>query len=312
MLAAMSSDLPASASVPDPALRAACAPGAEEGARARLVLAPPALQGAVLCMVFRDIRGLALSDAQRLSHLPATPFICLSCYQGFDVGLVEAGPSWRPFDAPVMLSGSQSRPLATWSSTAGRAVLVLFTVEVGRKLFGLEPADVHDRFVPAHEVLDASWQPLLADLQSAADDAATLAVLERHLAPRWQALRGEPAPLESLRQVGRHWLERLTWQAGQWAHIRSPRQVQRRIKALSGRSLREWQSLLKAEGVFFSARDQHEAGQPIAWAELAAEEGFADQAHLVRAVKQLTGFSPTAFAQRYLEDESFWLYRLWV
>ena len=314
MLRAMSSPSSGPAG-PDPAARAPLASGATGVTHARIDLASLALQGAVLCVICRDTRGATLDDAQRLTHLPATPFVCLSSFQEFDVGLVEPGAqgaAWRPFDAPVMLSGSQSQPLVSWSPTPGRAVLVLFTVEAARELFDVDPAAIRDRFVSAQEMLAPAWWPLLAALQTARDDAATFAALEQHLAPRAQALRGEVAPLASLRQVGRHWLERLAWQAGQWGRTHSLRQVERRIKAFSGRSLREWQSLLKAESVFFTARDRYEAGLPFDWAELAIDEGFADQAHLVRAAKRITGFTPTAFAQRYLEDESFWLYRLWV
>lgn len=81
---------------------------------------------------------------------------------------------------------------------------------------------------------------------------------------------------------------------------------------MSGRSLREWTALVRTEGLFFAARERHEAGRPFDWAGLAQEEGFADQAHLVRATKRITGFSPMEFTRRYEQDESFWLYRLWV
>jgi AraC-like DNA-binding protein len=94
--------------------------------------------------------------------------------------------------------------------------------------------------------------------------------------------------------------------------VHSARHVERRIKSFSGRSMREWQALVKTEGLFFAARDRYEAGQPFDWAALAQDEGFADQAHMSRAAKRLTGFSPSEFAQRFIEDESFWLYRLWV
>ena len=33
---------------------------------------------------------------------------------------------------------------------------------------------------------------------------------------------------------------------------------------------------------------------------------------MIRSVKRITGFSPTEFAQRFTDDESFWMYRLWV
>jgi len=132
------------------------------------------------------------------------------------------------------------------------------------------------------------------------------------MAPRWRALQETPTHLASLHRIGRHWFEQLAWQAMQWRRTQSPRQVERRIKAMSGRSLREWRSLVRTEGLFFAARARYEAGLPFDWAGLAHDEGFADQAHLVRAAKRITGFCPTEFARRYAEDESFWMYRLWV
>jgi AraC-like DNA-binding protein len=40
-------------------------------------------------------------------------------------------------------------------------------------------------------------------------------------------------------------------------------------------------------------------GQPVDWAGLAAELGYADQAHLVRDFRAMVGESPTWYAQRY-------------
>jgi AraC-like DNA-binding protein len=40
-------------------------------------------------------------------------------------------------------------------------------------------------------------------------------------------------------------------------------------------------------------------GQPVDWAGLAAELGYADQAHLVRDFRSMVGESPTWYAQRY-------------
>ena len=85
-----------------------------------------------------------------------------------------------------------------------------------------------------------------------------------------------------------------------------------RIKTFSGRSLREWQALVKTEGVYFAAMDRHAAGVPFDWAALAQDEGFADQAHFSRTAKRITGFSPSEFVERFVEDEAFWAYRLWV
>lgn len=45
--------------------------------------------------------------------------------------------------------------------------------------------------------------------------------------------------------------------------------------------------------------DRMAAGDPIDWAALAAELGYADQAHLVRAVTAFCGEPPTRYAARY-------------
>lgn len=309
---------PQPARCPDPLTRAPRISGegvSGEGGHTRLHLAPLALQGAITAVICRDMRGVALNDAQRLSHFPASPLMCLSWFQGLDAGIVDrtaAGLRWRPFDAAVVLSGSQSEPTVSWAPTTGRAGMVCFPADVARTLFGFDVAAVHDRFVPAHEVLDAAWRPLWSALLEASDDAAALAALELHLAERWQALQSRASSIPALRRFGRHWVERLAWQAHQWQRTHSPRQVERRIMTHSGRSLRQWRSLVKTEGVFFSARERYEAGLSVDWAELAQDEGFADQAHLCRAVKRITGFSPSEFARRFAEDESFWLYRVWM
>jgi AraC-like DNA-binding protein len=281
----------------------------------RLYVAPPGLHGAVVAVVCRDMRDFALNDAQRLTHFPASPLVCLSWYQWLDAGLVEQtaeGAQWRPFGTAVTLSGSQSRPTVSWAPGSGRGGMICFTADVAQTLFGVDPAAIHDRFCDAFALLDDSWRPFLAALLEADDDTATLAALVHHLAPRWLALRPAISPAAVLHEAGRRWVARLAWQAREWRTTHSPRQVERRIKAFSGRSLREWQMLVKTEGAFFSARERFDAGNPVDWAALAHEEGFADQAHLSRAVRRTTGFSPREFVRRFEEDESFWMYRLWV
>lgn len=297
-------------SCPDPYARA------PRGAQAaRLHLPPPALQGALIAVISRDTRGLGLDSAQRLTHLSASPLLTLSWFDSDTLGFVERGddgPCWRPLRATVMLGGSQSRPLASWGPQEGRGGFLCMTADVARQLFGIDPAALQDQVVDAAMVLDASWQPLFRALVTAPDDATLLAALEQHLAPRWQALRGRTSAAPTLEQVGRHWVQRLARQAHEWRRTHSARQVERRVRAYSGRSLREWQALVRSEGMFFAARARFEAGLPFDWAGIAHDEGFADQAHLSRVSKAITGFSPGEFARRFGEDESFWLYRLWI
>lgn len=299
---------------PDPLERAPRVCAEREAPSEWLRLPPPALQGALVALVARDTSKLSLSSAQRLSHFPASPLVTISWFRGVDAGLIERGadgPSWRPFGAHVVISGSQMHPTVSWTPATGRGYMACFAADAAQALFELELAAVQDRFIPVDQILSSKWSPLW-DALLASEDADLLAVLESHLAGRWQALHGRASAQPSLRQLGRHWVERLAWQAQEWQRVHSPRHVERRIKSFSGRSLREWHSLVRTEGLFFAARDRYETGQEFDWAALALDEGFADQAHMSRTAKRITGFSPGEFAQRFIEDESFWMYRLWV
>lgn len=298
-------------SPPSPSERAPCAVRAPGAVHEWLRLAPASLQGALLALITRDTGSLDLNDAQRLTHFPASPFVTLSWFRGAEVGLVEEGPSWSPFGAQVVVSGTQSHPSVSWAPTGGYGHVLCFNADAAQALFGLDLAAIQDRFVPVGEAIGPEFTPLWNALLGSSD-AEVPAVLEHHLARRWQALQGRDSSRPSLQQLGRHWVERLAWQAGQWARVHSPRHVERRVKSFSGRSLKEWHSIVRTEGLFFAARERHAAGLPFDWATLALEEGFTDQAHMIRSVKRITGFAPTEFAQRFVDDESFWMYRLWV
>ena len=310
----MDSGLPSSLAVPSPLARAPCAARRPGAAHEWLRLAPASLQGALVALAGRDTRDLDLDGAQRLSHFPASPLVTISWFRDVDGGLVTDspdGPRWQPFNARVVVSGSWSHPSVSWTPTTGCGYIACFNADAAQALFGLDLAAIQERFVPADTAIGPEFAPLW-DALLAAGDAEILPVLESHLARRWQALQGRSSQHASLRQMGRHWVERLAWQANQWARVHSPRHVERRIKSFSGRSLREWNSLVRTEGLFFAARERHEAGLPFDWATLALDQGFTDQAHMIRSVKRICGFSPTEFAERFIEDESFWMYRLWV
>lgn len=281
-----------------------------------LQLAPLALQGALIALLGRDTRPLSLDDAQRLTHFPASPVVTVSWFDSTEFGMIGPG-GWQRFGAQVVIAGSQSQPTVSWSPVTGRGHMACFTPDAAQALFGVELAAIQNRFVPVAEVLDARLAPLWQALLASDDGAAMLALLEQYLAPRWQAHNRHSGPVgqsgqATLRQVGRHWIERLAWKMHGWRNQHSARHVERRIKSFSGRSLREWQALSRTESLFFAARDRYEAGQPFDWSTLALDEGFSDQAHMSRAAHRISGFAPGAFAQRFIEDESFWLYRLWV
>lgn len=282
---------------------------------ARLHRPPASLSGALVAIVCRDTRQAGIDDVQRLNHFPAAALMSLCWFPDLEAGLVgaEGGrPRWQPFGAPVVIAGSQSRPTTSWAPTNGRAGMLFFTADIGQALFGIDPALVQDRFVDARTVLSPDWHRWLERLLASRDEVATLAVIEAGLAPRWLALRQGENMARVLSRYGRDWVARLAWQAHEWQRTQGPRQVERRIKRWTGRSLRHWQALVRTESLFFSARERHAAGAAFDWAGLAHDEGFADQSHMTRASRRISGFAPGEFARRFVEDEAFWPYRLWI
>ena len=50
----------------------------------------------------------------------------------------------------------------------------------------------------------------------------------------------------------------------------------------------------------------------LAWPALAQDAGYADQAHLCRETRRVTGFTPEELRRRIDTDEAFWAYRVWA
>ena len=66
----------------------------------------------------------------------------------------------------------------------------------------------------------------------------------------------------------------------------------------------------RAESTLLQARDALLADQ-LKWADLAASVGFADQAHLSREFRRITGLSPRELSA-LLTQESYWMYQIWT
>ena len=132
-----------------------------------------------------------------------------------------------------------------------------------------------------------------------------LRCLQDFLQPRWQAL-GAQRPGHRYAD----WSEALAVRAATSAAGRSLRQLERRIKAWAGLPMRELRAVSRAEQAFYAVAAAE--GRPgFNWADIAAGADYADQSHLCRETRRLTGFSPEELRRRIATDEAFWAYRLW-
>lgn len=286
----------------------------------RLWLPRSALSACLRAVLTRDTVGADLSVAQRYNHFPASPLCSLTLWwQGCAQMLPPDHPGHADaLHAPIALSaplprlllaGPFTRPLVSWNPGPMRAMLLLIQPDALHRLTGLAVADWVNRWDDARAVLPADWLALCQSLldDADADDATHVQRLQDFLEPRWQAVRPN-WPMQAQRYGD--WAQSLALHAALSAPGRSLRQMERRIKRWAGLPLRELRGLGRSEQTFFNTLAATENGPPN-WAELADASGYADQSHLCRETRRVTGFSPDELYRRILGDESFWSYRLW-
>ena len=272
---------------------------------ARLLAPRMSLASCVRAYVTRSTIGCAaLDDEARHNRYPATAFCSITWQLHGSTRLVENGtPAEQAMEVgQAVLVGPQSKPTLTCNPGPTAFFIVMFFPDALHALTGVNVAELVDRICPADEVLSADWIALSAAMVEAPDDAARVAVLEAFLEPRWDALRRSGDVPTS---VMGDYVRRLGAQAAAAGWGRGPRIIERRIRAWAGLPMRTLQRLGRAEHAFFAARDSS-----TALGYIAADNGYADQSHMSREAKAITGLSPTELKQA-LEHESYWIYRIW-
>ena len=275
----------------------------------------PSLSRCVRAVVSRSTLGIGRQwpEAWHYNHFPATPlcgigwFVAGHTDQITDGWAAAAGSPGQRLPR-VYFGGPLTRPSVSRNSAEGHALMLLLMPDAVQALTGLNPADWVNRCAPLHEALGADWQALGDAVLDAPDDDRRVALIEDFLLPRWQASR-PPAAAPGLLRL-QDWAQSLAMRAATSGAGRSLRQAERRIKGWTGLPMRELRGLGRAEQAFFRVLAQ--ADEPVRWTDVAADTGYADQSHLCRETRRVTGFAPAELRARIAEDESFWLYRVWA
>jgi AraC-like DNA-binding protein len=288
------------------------------GTVARLRIPPRALEGCVYAYLWRDLaaaRGavpIGLTDAQCQSWFPATPLCGLSWTLGGrvrELSLDGKPGDWLPAG---VLGGPRSGPRRFQSTPDGRAFMVAIRPEALQAMTDLDIGALKDRMVPLSVIGDPDWHALDAAMREAGDEATARRLLEAFLLPRWRAVRAAVVAEDPAPRGYAGWMQRLALRAIAAGHGRSVRQAERRIKQWSGQSLRALRLVSRAEAAFHEVRRLDEDDDAVIWSALAQDHGYADQAHLCRETRRLSGFSPEELRRRVAEEEAFWAYRVWV
>ena len=276
----------------------------------RLIAPRLALASCVRAFLVRDTMHCApLPPQQRLNRFPATPMCCLLWTIAGEVEAAAPGLSLPDVRMPpALFGGPRSYPLVSYNPGPVHAFIVMFYPAALHALTGVSMDALLDQFRPLDALFDADWLALSDAVLAAPDDAARIALVEDFLAPRWQrARKNGDHPAGAIQD----WVRRLGVQAASTGLASGARNIERRIKAWAGQPMRTLRRMRRAEQSFLDARESMLQGN-AAWSDIAAEGGYADQAHLCREVRAITGLSPTELARASREDESYWIYRIWA
>ena len=256
-------------------------PTARLGQSYRERLPRPELAGVLSCVWL-----LHVPSGEPAYEHRTVPNGCIEVACALDTGLVRvAGPKRRPALERV----------APGTTVVG----VRFRPGAASAILGPPAAELVDLDLD----LDLVWGPSVATLGARITEPATpqdaAARLERAVAARCAAA-SEADPLVtaavSLLQP---------WQADTIGEVTgelfvSPRQVRRHFAAAVGYGPKTLQRILRFQGFLALANAAYAGGVQLS--RLAAEAGYADQAHLTRECSRLTGLTPRAFLDEMVDN----------
>ena len=244
----------------------------------------------------------------QLNRFPAMVYCSLNFFTQGAVALPGADGTLRALPDWVV-SGPRTRPVASLTLAPLRTLGVVLYPDAFALLTGLAPAALQDRNDPASDLLDAGWADWPRALRACADEAAQLAWIEARLGARWQAVRARwDAGLgASLRRMaapdGAATVPALGAELGIGA-----RQAQRQYRSRVGLSPAQARRLQRMNAAVVALRDPDAPARTLA--DLAAELGYADQAHMARELRQLAGLPPSRLEAHIDTDPEYWPYRL--
>lgn len=280
--------------------------------RSALIAPRLSLSSCVRAYVTRSTVGAELRPDQRRNHFPATPLCCITWLLEGDSTLIRRGDECVSEPVPrVSFSGPHTLPCESVNSGQVEALMLVLTPQAVRAMAGVDIAAFVNRVAPISAVFDGPWLAMVQAVHEAPGDAARVQLIEAFLEPRWRDMRQDAMPTIDRY---RYWVEGLALWVGTAGVGKSLRQIERRIKQWAGLPLRDLRRLARAEESFFLARDDFVLDTPKGgpdWSAIAADTGFADQSHLCRESRRISGLSPNELKKAIGEDESYWVYRIW-
>lgn len=255
--------------------------------------------------VARDTRGGSQSVADRTNHFPPTPYCCITWMLGGELQLVRQGDHIRDQRLQkICVIGCQSQHGATVNIGDRESFMAVFFADAFHALFEMDLSDLQDRFVDPREVLNADGIFLVDAVAKAESHEQRIDLIENFLGQH--AAATSLSPWLRMRRLGSNWNLRL---ASTLLGV-GERQAQRRARREAGLSLRGLSRLWRARRSHSEVKTQLEQGESLNWGQHATEQGYADQSHMGKECRELTGKSPQQLVDLVRNTETHWMYRL--
>jgi AraC-like DNA-binding protein len=169
--------------------------------------------------------------------------------------------------------------------------------------FGIAPSALEGCFADANESLAPAGVALFDAVAAAPTHEARIAVFEAYLAEHAGGFRVTlwNDALRAGSQVSVGLMSRLL-KVGNRQTIRATREA-------LGVRVADLKKFARGEAAFGEFVARQEAAEAVSLADIAAQAGYADQSHLSRECKAVTGMTPREFIRNVEGDESAWIYR---
>lgn len=270
------------------------------GPRSFLFFPPPSLSGCLFGGIYRDTRGAALSQADRINHFPASPMVSVTLVVSGDLRLLDAPfpGTPEPYESlpslpRIFVFGPTDHPISSWAPGPVLALTLGIYYDAWLQIGGNPDCiNAPDSIVSALEHFAAQEDP----------DAGWNALCTA-FGPVWTSQR--PHGWNGIQGVA-DWARTVTTRAALSGSGRSLRSFERRLKRASGQTQRALTFYSSIEKLHKLSRQS--AGTPLA--DVAIDAGYSDQSHMGRAVRRATGFSPALLNRAIETEEPFWCYRL--
>jgi len=200
----------------------------------------------------------------------------------------------KPFSVRVpLLAGPYSRSFDFDPSQSTAVIGVLFRPAAARIFFPVAAHELHNTDVALSEIHPAEADRLLNDLCSAAGERAQLHAMEQYLNRKLK----DAAPIHP---AVRYAVDQLLRDGG----VRSIRRIQLDTGLSHTRLIQLFREhvglppkLFCRVRRFHALLNRIEKNLPVKWAELAADCGYFDQAHLIHDFRAFAGITPLQYSR---------------